>query len=308
VTSETDRPIGPGASSGTIPDCLGPLPEPSLPSWRLPPGAWDTHFHVLGPTQRFPYSHKRKYTPPDAPYDACVRFHRRLGIERGIEVHANTHGFDNSVDLDALERSGGRWFGVVRLDARATRAECERLTAGGVRGVRFAFNPQHGGSLDFSVFDHVLRCIDGLGWFVELHFDGAELPRLQPWIASVPAPVVIDHFGRIDPSQGLAQRPFDALCELAAREHVWVKLSGADRISRTGAPYDDVVPFARRLCEIAPDRLVWGSDWPHTGYFDAARMPDDGKLVDALLEFVPDEGLRHRVLVENPCRLIGQRG
>jgi predicted TIM-barrel fold metal-dependent hydrolase len=231
--------------------------------------------------------------------------HDALGIARGLVVHANTHGFDNSVDLDAVARSGGRYFAVVRLDANATRAGCEALHAQGARGVRFAFNPQHGGSLDLAVFDHVLDCVEGLGWFVELHFDGGALPGLKEWLAAIPATVVIDHLGRINPALGLKQEPFEVLAELAARDNVWIKLSGPDRLTKLGPPYADVVPFAHRLIEVAPERMLWGSDWPHTGVFDAARMPDDGALVDALFEFAPDETVRRKILVDNPHRLLG---
>jgi predicted TIM-barrel fold metal-dependent hydrolase len=260
---------------------------------------------VLGPQARFPYAATRKYTPPDAPLDAALRLHDALGIARGLVVHANTHGFDNAVDLDAAARSDGRYLAVVRLNGSATRAGCERLHQAGARGVRFAFNPQHGGTLDQAVFDHVLRCIEGLGWFVELHCEGNALPGLRAWLESIPATVVVDHFGRIDCAQGLAQEPFGVLCKLLRRENVWVKISGADRISQRGYPYDDVAPFAHRLLEIAPQRLVWGSDWPHTGVFDAAKMPDDGRLLDALLRFVPDEESRHNILVKNPEKLLG---
>lgn len=297
----------PRAVDKAIPDCLGPLASPSPPGWALPAGAWDTHFHVLGPRARFPYASSRKYTPPDAPLEACLRLHDALGVARGIVVHANTHGFDNAVDLDAAARSNGRYLGVVRLDGSATRAGCERLHRAGVRGVRFAFNPQHGGELDRGAFEQVLRCIEGLGWFVELHFEGAALPALRAWLESIPATVVIDHFGRIDCSLGPEQEPFGVLCELLRRENFWVKISGADRITRQGYPYDDVAPFARRLVEIAPQRILWGSDWPHTGVFDPARMPDDGRLLDALARFVADERARRRILVDNPERLLKPR-
>ena len=262
------------------------------------------HFHVLGPQKRYPYAATRNYTPPDAPLEQALRLHDALGIARGLVVHANTHGFMNDVDLDAVRRSDGRYLAVVRLDATATEEGCRKLHAAGARGVRFAFNPQHGGALERPVFDHVVRCIQGLGWFVELHFEGHALPGLADWIASIPATVLIDHFGRVDAAAGVNQPPWRALEELVQKENLWVKLSGADRISAAGAAYADVVPFAHRLLELAPGRLVWGSDWPHTGYFEAARMPDDGKLLDALLAFVPDESLRKKVLVENPLALL----
>lgn len=288
----------------SIAECLGPIGAPSRPGWTLPAGAWDTHFHVLGPQARFPYAATRLYTPPDAPLKASLALHDGLGVGRGIVVHANTHGFENAVDLDAVACSNGRYLAVVRLDGSASRPGCERLHQAGVRGVRFAFNPQHGGMLDRTVFDHVLGCIEGLGWFVELHFEGGAIPGLRPWLESIPATVVIDHMGRIDPAPGLEQAPFGVLCGLMRRDNFWVKISGADRMTRKGYPYDDVAPFAQRLAEIAPQRVIWGSDWPHTGLFDAARMPDDGKLIDALLSFFPDENLRHAILVQNPCKLL----
>jgi len=288
----------------SIPDCLGPEAAPSRPGWTLPEGAWDTHFHVLGPQARFPYAATRKYSPPDAPLAAALALHDRLGIRNGLVVHANTHGFDNGVDLDAAARSGGRYLAVVRLDGKASREGCRDLHAAGARGVRFAFNPQHGGTLDQKVFEHVLRCIEGLGWFVELHFEGAAVPGLRGWLEAIPATVVIDHFGRVDPSAGADPAPFGILCELMKRPNFWTKISGAERISKLGHPYGDVAPLAQRLAQIAPDRLIWGSDWPHTGFFDPTRMPDDGKLLDALLGFIPDDGLRHRILVDNPRRLL----
>jgi predicted TIM-barrel fold metal-dependent hydrolase len=289
----------------SAPACLGPAASLSDPGWTIPRGAWDTHFHVLGPTSQFPYSPTRRYTPPDASLKHCRAMHDTLGIDRGFAVHANTHGFDNAVDLDAVAQSQGRYLAVVRLDGRVSVAGCRALNGAGVRGVRFAFNPQHGGALDADVFDHVLRCMDGLGWFVELHFDGACLPELEPWIAGIPAPVLIDHFGRIDPGLGLEQKPFEALARLAGRENVWIKISGADRLSRQGAPYADVTPFARRLTEIAADRLLWGSDWPNTGYFDSRRLPDAGRLLGALAGLVPDDSVRRMILVDNPLRLLG---
>ena len=287
-----------------IRDCLGPRPA-TRPRRTLPPGAWDMHFHVLGPQSRFPYAATRKYTPPDAPLAAGLALHDTLGIARGLVVHANTHGFDNSVDLDAVARSGGRYLAVVRLDRSATREGCRALHEAGARGVRFAFNPQHGGTLDQAVFEHVLGCIEGLGWFVELHFEGAAIPGLRKWLESIPAAVVIDHIGRVDVSAGLEQEPFAILCELMERPNFWTKVSGADRLSKKGPPYGDVAPFARRLAQIAPDRLVWGSDWPHTGVFDSTRMPEDGALVDFLFENFEARAL-DRILVENPKKLLGK--
>jgi predicted TIM-barrel fold metal-dependent hydrolase len=171
--------------------------------------------------------------------------------------------------------------------------------------VRFAFNPEHGGTLDTATFDHVLKTVAPLGWFVELHFEAEALPELESWLGAIPATVVIDHLGRVDAGQGIDQPPFRILLELAKRQNIWVKLSGIDRISRQRFPYDDVRPFAAALAELAADRLVWGSDWPHTGVFEEERMPDDASLLDAFAGFFTDERLRRRILAENPARLLG---
>ena len=169
--------------------------------------------------------------------------------------------------------------------------------------MRFAFNPEHGGDLDREVFDHVVRCVRGLGWFVELHFEGAALPGLADWIAGLPVTVVIDHFGRIDAARGVHQPPWRALEELVGQENVWVKLSGAERISAMGAPYTDVAPFAQRLLELAPGRLVWGSDWPHVGLL--RDMAETGELLNVMLAWCPDDLRLQAVLVDNPARLYG---
>lgn len=288
----------------SAPDCLGPRP-PTSPRWKPPAGSWDTHFHVLGPQARFPYAASRKYTPPDAPLEKLFQVHEALGIERGLVVHANTHGFDNRVDLDAVARSSGRYFGVVRLDRSCTPESVATLHAAGARGVRFAFNPEHGGSLDKLTFDHVLGLVAPLGWFVNLHFEAEALPELESWLRAIPATVVIDHLGRINAGKGVDQRPFRILLELAGRPNFWLKISGLDRLSCRPFPYDDVAPFVAALSQIAADRLLWGSDWPHTGVFDAVRMPDDASLLDAFAGLVANEALRRRILVDNPARLLG---
>jgi len=240
--------------------------------------------------------------------EQCLRLHEALGFDRGWVVHANTHGYDNAVDLDAVARSDGRYVAVVRLDASASPASCAELHARGARGVRFAFNPQHGGLLDLAVFDHVLRCVEPLGWFVELHFDGADLVPLQKWLEGIPAQVVIDHFGRVDVAGAVGQEPFQLLLALLARGNFWIKLSGPDRISREGSPYGDVAPLAQALVSARHDRLLWGTDWPHTGYFDVARVPDDAALVDVFATFVPDPLHREAILVDNPVRLLDLTG
>jgi len=287
--------------------CLGPVDDESKPGRPLPPGTWDTHFHVFGPLDRFPYAMDRKYTPPPAPTEAYVALAERLGISRAVCVHPNVHGPDNGVTLDALRRSNGRLLGIVKASERLSLAQLRDLDAAGVRGVRFAFNPQHGGELDRQLLDRFESWAAELRWCIDFHMAPEDLEPLVPRLSTLIVPLVIDHFARIDPAQGLDQRPFRVLLDLAARDHVFVKLSGADRISRTGPPYRDVVPFAHALLAAAPTRVVWGTDWPHSGYFDPDRMPRDAALADLVFDFAPREADRMRLLVENPQALFERR-
>jgi predicted TIM-barrel fold metal-dependent hydrolase len=289
------------------PACLGPRTSSARPSPSLPAGTWDTHFHVFGPRDRFPYATKRKYTPPESPFEAYVALAARLGIERAVCVHPNLHGPDNAVTLDALRRSDGRFIGIVKLDHQATFEDLQAMDRAGIRGVRFAFNPEHGGELDPVLFERASRWCAKLGWCIDLHMAAEDLPALAETIARTPVPVVIDHMARVDPAKGLAQQPFVVLLELARLSHVWVKLTGADRITHSGPPYADVQPFAQALLAAAPGRMLWGTDWPHSGYFDAARMPDDVDLANLAAAFAPDASLRRQLLVDNPGRLFERR-
>lgn len=286
------------------PACLGPDPRPEPLAWTLPDESWDTHFHVFGPIARFPYARRRRYTPPEATFEEYRALMARTGIARAVCVHPNVHGPDNAVTLDAVRRSEGRFLGIIKLEDEADLPTLRRLHAAGVRGVRFAFHPQHGGRFDAALFDRMAERADALGWCLDLHASPDDLVRLARKLAETSVPLVIDHMGRIDPSNGTAQAPFQALLELARFPHVWVKLTGADRISRQGPPYDDVVPFARDIIRAAPDRVIWGTDWPHSGYFDPARVPNDGALINLLARIAPDRAVRRAILVDNPKRLF----
>ena len=284
--------------------CLGPIEGTTPPARPLPAGTWDTHFHVFGPLDRFPYAVKRKYTPPEASFDAYITLAQRLGISRAVCVHPNVHGPDNAVTLHALRRANGRFAGIIKASEHLSLRDLREMDAAGVRGVRFAFNPEHGGELDETLFDRFGSWTGELRWCIDLHMAPEHLDLLAPRLAKLRVPAVIDHFARIDPAKGIDQRPFRVLLELVGHGNVWVKLSGADRISRTGPPYADVVPFARALIATAPTRVLWGTDWPHSGYFDRARMPDDAALAALVFDFAPNEADRMRLLVDNPKALF----
>jgi 2-pyrone-4,6-dicarboxylate lactonase len=282
--------------------CKAPDPNTIIPRCRLPPGACDAHCHVFGPAHRFPYAPDRAYTPPDAPVEELRRVHRTIGVERVVIVQASCHGTDNSAMLDAIASSGGAYRGVAIVGGDVTEAELRALHAGGVRGVRFNFVRHLGGAPDLEVFDAVLGRIAPLGWHVVLHLDAEDIVEYAARIERIGVPFLIDHMGRVKARLGLDQAPFRRLLALLRdNPHAWVKVCGGERVSSAGAPFHDAVPFAAALIETAPERVLWGTDWPHPNI--SGDMPNDGALVDLFARFTADEGVRRQVLVENPTRL-----
>ena len=293
-----------GQPASTIPGCQPPEPNTRKPRYRLPPGACDAHCHVFGPAAKFPYAPERRYTPPDASREQLADLHAVLGVERAVIVQASCHGTDHAAMLDAIAHSGGRYRGVCNARGEASAAQFQRLHEGGVRGVRFNFVKHLGGAPDLDRLRGIVKQVAPLGWHTEWHFDAADLLQYESLFAEMPLPIVLDHMGRVPVADGLAQQPFQVLLRLFEHNpRLWIKISGAERISRTGAPFHDAVPYARALVEIAPERLLWGTDWPHPNI--KGSMPNDGDLVDLLPLFMEDETLRRQVLVDNPARLFG---
>jgi len=289
----------------SIPTCKGPDPDTRTPRLKLPPGACDAHCHVFGPDAVFPYAADRAYTPPDSPYEGLVRLHAMLGVERAVIVHASCHGSDMHVTLDGIARSGGRMRGVAVVDAGVTDAALSRLDAGGIRGVRFNFVKHLGGMPDMAAFTRILAQVEPLGWHVVLHLDAEDIVPLAPMISAIRIPFVIDHMGRVKARNGVAQPAFTQLLDLMKNPLAWVKICGSERVSSAGAPFHDAVPFAQALLAAAPDRCLWGTDWPHPNI--AGDMPNDGDLVDLLGTMTSDAVLIRQVTVENPDRLYWAR-
>lgn len=287
-------------SLGPEPTIDPPRRDPHAPTALVPPvGATDAHCHIFGPAHKFPFSAQRTYTPPDSGFAEFEDLQRKLGLFRAVFVQASCHGTDNSAMLDALVRGEGRYAGVAMIDDTHTDDELDELHAAGVRGIRFNFVKHLGGAPDLDRFWALIDRAAPRGWHVELHFDAKDLPEHAELLARMPVPYIIDHMARVDASAGVDQVPFQQLFELlASDERAWVKISGAERLTADGTPpYDDVVPLGSALVETAPDRVLWGTDWPHP---NVREMPDDGDLVDFLAQMVPDESARNRVLVDNP--------
>lgn len=283
--------------------CAPPDPSPHKPKFVMLAKACDAHCHVFGPASKFPYAPKRSYTPPDAPKETLMALHRFLGIERAVIVQASCHGTDNRAMLDAIAASEGRYLGVAIVDDSFTERDFHILHEGGIRGVRFNFVKHLGGMPDLNLFRRVIEHIGPLGWHLILHLDAGDIVELSGLIRALPLPFVIDHMGRVKAGAGLEQKPFKALLELMRLETCYVKVCGPERVSTAGPPFTDAVPFAQALIEAAPDRVLWGTDWPHPNI--AKHMPNDGDLVDLVPLIAPHEDHRRKLLVENPARLYG---
>ena len=277
--------------------------NPSKPSFVLPAGAVDAHCHVFGPGDAFPFAPERKYTPCDAPAEALFALRDFLGFTRNVIVQATCHGNDNRALVDALVHSGGRARGVASVGRDVTDAELQALHAAGVRGTRFNFVRR---LVDFTpreVLAEIAQRIAPLGWHVVVYFEAQDLPDLWEFFTTLPTTVVVDHMGRPDVGRPVDGPEFERFVRLLAEHaNIWTKVSCPERLSKSGPPsYDDVVPFARRMVETFPDRVLWGTDWPHPNM--KTHMPDDGRLVDFVPRIATTPELQRRLLVENPMRL-----
>ncbi len=282
-------------------------PAPSRPHFRPPPGAVDAHCHVFGPGAQFPYAPQRKYTPCDAPKSKLWGLRDYLGFERNVIVQATCHGTDNAALVDALRSSSGRARGVATVTADISDRGLAELDEAGVRGVRFNFVKRLVDTTPRELLLQIARRVAPLGWHVVIYFEAVELPELYDFLAALPTTVVVDHMGRPDVAKDPAGPEFGLFVQLLReRPNIWSKVSCPDRLSKTGAPgYDDVVPFARRLVESFPDRVLWGTDWPHPNL--KTHMPDDGALVDFVPRIAPNAQLQRQLLTENPARLYWSR-
>ena len=258
---------------------------------------------MFGPADRFPFAPERKYTPCDAGKDALWALRDHLGFSRNVIVQATCHGADNRALVDALDHADGRARGVATVRRDISGEELARLHAAGVRGVRFNFVKRLVDKLPHEELAEIASRITALGWHVVIYFEAAELPEIYDLITSLPTIVVVDHMGRPDVGQPVDGPEFERFLRLLADyPNFWSKVSCPERLSATGPPaYSDVVPFARRVVESFPDRVLWGTDWPHPNM--KSHMPDDGHLVDVIPEIAPTEALRRALLIDNPMRL-----
>ena len=278
-------------------------PSPSKPVFTPPPGAVDAHCHVFGPGDVFPYAPGRKYTPCDASKDQLWALRRHLGFSRSVIVQATCHGADNRALVDAIAHSGGTARGVATVKRDVTDGDLARLHAAGVRGVRFNFVKRLVDALPHDELQEIAARIAPLGWHIVIYFVAEELAELSDFFLSLPAPLVVDHMGTPDVSQPADGPEFDRFVAfMAARDDIWCKVTCPERLSKEGPPhYADVIPFGRRIVEAFPDRVLWGTDWPHPNM--KTHTPDEGQLVDFIPQIAPTAELQRKLLVDNPMRL-----
>jgi 2-pyrone-4,6-dicarboxylate lactonase len=268
------------------------------PKFQLPPNACDAHCHVFGPGNVFPYAPNRRYTPEDAPKETLKALHDHLGLSRAVIVQASCHGSDNRAMLDALAWRPEHYRGVAIIDQNTPPTDLPVMHRAGVRGARFNFVKHLGGTPDMEVFNNVLRRIKPLGWHVVLHMDAPSIIPLSDMMRGLDLPFIIDHMGRVPAKDGVDQAPLAALLDLAKLDRCWIKVSGSERIDLP--PYDKAIPVARKIVETIPDRVLWGTDFPHP---NSTHEADEADLVDLLPHIAPTPELQKKLLVDNLARL-----
>jgi predicted TIM-barrel fold metal-dependent hydrolase len=290
-----------------IPACPGPR-DPIRPKNPPPPKACDTHAHVFGPSDRFAYAAERSYTPPDAPLEKYLHMLDTVGCERGVLVQGSAHGRDNSAMLDALERMPDRLRGVAVADETVSAAELRRWDRLGVRALRFN-HFFRGGQLHYRggvTLDTAMKLaplMKDLGWHLQLWIDCKDMPETIPILDAIGLPVLIDHMGRTDARAGTGTPGFQTLLRYIGDGRGWVKVSGAHRLTNNAPDYPEARPFHEALVRVNPERIVWGSDWPHPRI--EGEMPNAGHLYELFHDWTPDETTRRKIMVDNPARLYG---
>jgi predicted TIM-barrel fold metal-dependent hydrolase len=288
-----------------IPVCDGPDTTPRKPRLEAPRGSVDCHAHIFGPVSRYPYSPKRLFTPPDVSARQYRQLLATLGIERAVLVTPSVYGMDNERQLDVLNEMQGRWRGVAVVPTDVSDAELERLHGAGFRGVRVNLFAKSGLALDD--LEAIAARISAYKWHVQLHVDARNLEELSSRLRRLPVGIVFDHMGHVPAAAGIGHPGFVAMLDLMKQGTFWAKLSAPYRLSEMPYPYADVMPFAHALIDAAPDRVVWGSDWPHPavpGHMPPNFvMPNDGDLLDILALWTDDPAQQQKILVDNPRRI-----
>ncbi|GAB2903505.1 amidohydrolase family protein [Paralcaligenes ginsengisoli] len=287
-----------------MPEYLPFNPHPKTPSPLPPPHSCDSQFHVFGPREKYPIRPGAAYEMPTATIEVALRLHKTLGIERGVIVQATTYGADHQIVLDGLATAGPNYRGCANAAVLLERddAYLDTLHRAGVRGARFS-RQGLGITMSAADFDRAIGRVRELGWYAKFQPEPGGIMDQVSLFESLDIPVIIDHMGRADPSKGAQDASLRKLVELLGRGNFWVMLSLSEKLSRQGFPWDDVVPVARACIGAAPDRVIWGSDWPHP--VSVKQPPNEGDLLELLYRYAPDAAVLKKILVDNPAALFG---
>jgi len=282
--------------------CMEPDNNTKVPKYKALKNACDSHCHIFGPHSEFPYSQKASYWPPDAPESALRKMHDKLGIERAVLVQASCHGVDNRAMIDAIQKNPKRYKGVCIADNTFSDEDFKYLDNNGIKGVRFNFVAHLGGAPNLDEMEKVINKVIPLGWHLVIHVNAEDIVKYADFFEKFDLPIVVDHMGRVPTSKGIEQEAYKILCEFMKKPNWWVKICGAERIA-VQPPFYDAIPYAQGLVSIAPDRILWGTDYPHPNIKE--YMPNDADLLDLLPLIAPDVELQKKILVDNPARLYG---
>lgn len=283
-------------------DWLVVHPNPKTPDFVVPSGAVDAHCHVFGPSAEFPYAPERKYTPGDQGKDKLFALRDHLGFARNVIVQATCHGKDNRAVMDACRTAGDLARGIASVGKDITREELAEMHEAGIRGVRFNFVKRLVEATPPEVFLGIADKIQELGWSTVVYFEAADLEELVPFLNRLPGIIVVDHMGRPNVTKGVDHPDFQRFLDLmASNENIWTKVTCPERLTVAGPPYDDVIPYGQTIVDAFPDRVLWGTDWPHPNM--KSHMPDDGALVDFIPKIARTPGQQSKLLVDNPMRL-----
>ena len=277
-------------------------PNPKIPDFVLPGGAVDAHCHVFGPSPEFPFAPERKYTPCNASKDDLFALRDHLGFSRNVIVQATCHGKDNSAMVDACRAGGDLARGIASVGADNTHKELAEMHDAGVRGVRFNFVKRLVDATPKEAFIAIAEKIQEFGWSIVVYFEATDLEELEPFLKQLPGIVVVDHLGRPDVTKGVNHPDFTRFIDFMTKnENIWTKVTCPERLTTTGASYDEVVPYYQAIVDRFEDRVLWGTDWPHPNM--KSHMPDDGALVDYIPRIARTQEQIHKLLVTNPMRL-----
>ena len=284
-----------------IPRCQPADPNPRPPRFKAPPFATDTHFHIFGPEEKYPLVADRRFTPPDASVESYLHLHGTLGLSCAVLVQPSSYGTDNRRQLDAAREMDIPTRVIVVVPPAITDRELDELYRAGARAVRFI--PTQPGSLPLAQLEYYAERLAALGCHIQLMLAPAHLLELAPRLQKLRCDFVIDHMGDIQAALGIEQSAFKALLRLLETGRCWTKLSAGYHASQQQPPYRDVIPLAHALVAARPDRLLWGTDWPHIN--PGKPMPNSTEFFDLLFDWVPDDAIRRRILVDNPSHLYG---